>query len=133
MVKKSLDSTEKPRRSAQFKRHSKRVFVGIIGACIVLIGIVLIPYPGPGWLIVFSGLAVLSTEFAFAARTLEWLKGKYELWVEWLKRQNRIVQMLVLLATGAMVVLTLWLLNAYGILNDWFHLGWDWVKSPLFN
>ncbi|WP_259338482.1 PGPGW domain-containing protein, partial [Clavibacter phaseoli] len=43
-----------------------RILVGILGLAIVLVGIVLIPLPGPGWLIVFLGIAVLGTEFPAA-------------------------------------------------------------------
>lgn len=53
------------------KRHTKRAFIGIVGGVVVLIGIILIPYPGPGWLVVFAGLAILATEFAFAQRLLD--------------------------------------------------------------
>lgn len=42
--------------------------VALLGGLIVLTGIVLIPLPGPGWLIVFLGLAVLGTEFGWANR-----------------------------------------------------------------
>jgi uncharacterized protein (TIGR02611 family) len=131
MEKKSPDS-EKPRRLHHVRRHSKRVFTAVIGGAVVVIGAVLIPYPGPGWLIVFSGFAILATEFAFAARALDWLKVKYEAWVNWLKRQNRTIQGLVLMATGLVVIVTLWLLNTYGLINSLLHLEWDWLQSPFF-
>jgi len=31
-------------------------------------GIVLLPLPGPGWVIIFAGFAVLASEFTFAER-----------------------------------------------------------------
>ena len=34
-----------------------RIAVGVLGASVVVIGFILIPLPGPGWLIVFAGLA----------------------------------------------------------------------------
>jgi len=52
-------------------RHTKKVTVAIIGGLVVLVGLVLVPYPGPGWLIVFAGLAILSTEFVFAQKALD--------------------------------------------------------------
>lgn len=117
---------------ANFKRHSKRVFTGVIGGSVVLIGAVLIPYPGPGWLIVFAGFAILATEFEFAAKTLEWLKEKYENWLNWLKRQHVSLQILVLALTGLVVVMTVWFLNGFGILNDLLNLNQIWLVSPLF-
>ena len=45
-----------------------RAAVGLLGGGLVLTGLVLVPLPGPGWPIVFVGLAVLGSEFAWAAR-----------------------------------------------------------------
>lgn len=114
------------------RRHTKRIITGILGGLVVLIGIVMIPYPGPGWLVVFAGFAILATEFEFAAKTLEWLKDKYETWVNWLKKQHLSIQILVLACTGLVVLVTIWLFNAFGILNSFFNLGLDWLTSPLF-
>lgn len=115
-----------------FKRHSKRIFTGVVGGSVVLIGAVLIPYPGPGWLIVFAGFAILATEFEFAARVLEWLKDKYENWLSWLKRQHVSFQIFVLALTGVVVLLTVWLLNGFGIVNQFLHLNQTWLVSPFF-
>jgi uncharacterized protein (TIGR02611 family) len=114
------------------RRHTKRVITAILGGLVVLIGIVMIPYPGPGWLVVFAGFAILATEFEFAAKTLEWLKERYEGWVNWLKKQYLSVQILVLALTGLAVLVTVWLLNGFGMVNDFFNLGFDWTTSPLF-
>lgn len=114
------------------KRHTRRVAIGIVGGLIVLVGIVLIPYPGPGWLVVFAGFAVLATEFAFARKTLDWLRHKYNVWVEWLKRQHRAVQLLAIALTGCVVLVTIWLLNAPGLINQWLNLGQEWLVSPFF-
>lgn len=116
----------------KLKRHTKRVFTGVVGGSVVLIGVVLIPYPGPGWLIVFAGLAILATEFEFASKALDWLKEKYEAWTSWLKRQNKFIQFLVLAFTGLVILLTIWLLNTFGLINNLFHLEQDWLVSPLF-
>ncbi len=117
------------------RASSKKVLIGISGGLVTLIGLILVPYPGPGWLIVFGGLAILATEFKFAARVLDYTKGKYDEWVAWLKRQNLFVKILVLAFTGAFVLLTLWLLNAFGILVDLFNLPYPFtlLVSPLFN
>ena len=45
-----------------------RVGVGVVGGLLLLAGIVMIPGPGQGWATVFLALAVLSTEFSWAAR-----------------------------------------------------------------
>jgi hypothetical protein len=46
----------------------RRHIVGIVGGVVLAAGIVMIPYPGPGWLVVFMGLAILSREFPWAQR-----------------------------------------------------------------
>ena len=113
-------------------RHTKRVAIGILGGIVVLIGIILIPYPGPGWLIVFGGLAILSTEFHFARRLLEWLKGRYEHWNGTLRRQHGAVRVGALLGTGLVVVTTVWLINGFGITAHILQLPVDWLTSPFF-
>jgi len=35
-----------------------RVGVGVTGAVVVIVGIILLPLPGPGWAIIFLGLAI---------------------------------------------------------------------------
>lgn len=116
----------------KLRTRSKKVLIGIVGGLVVLIGLVLVPYPGPGWLIVFGGLAILATEFAFAAKVLDYAKVKYDSWSNWLKRQNLFVKILVLGFTGAIVLLTLWLLNAFGLIVQLFGLPYDQLISPLF-
>ncbi|TFD55118.1 TIGR02611 family protein [Cryobacterium frigoriphilum] len=51
-----------------------RAAVAVLGIVIIVIGILLIPLPGPGWLIVFIGLAALGTEFPAAHRLAALLK-----------------------------------------------------------
>lgn len=58
---------------AWVERHPRirlgyRAFVALLGTVIIIVGVILIPLPGPGWLIVFLGLGVLGTEFAAARR-----------------------------------------------------------------
>lgn len=113
-------------------RGSKKVAVAIIGGCVVLVGLVLVPYPGPGWLIVFGGLAILASEFDFAERLLDFAKGRYDAWSRWLKDQAWPLQLLVLVGTGLVMLATLWLLNMFGFFVDWFGLPWLWLRSPLF-
>jgi uncharacterized protein (TIGR02611 family) len=48
----------------------KRIIVGIVGGLVTLVGVVALVAPGPGWLIIFTGLGILATEFAWAARVL---------------------------------------------------------------
>lgn len=113
------------------RRHAKRTTIGIIGGLILIIGIIAIPYPGPGWLIVFAGLAILATEFEWAGRLLDNLRTKYDGWQAWLKHQPLAIRATFWLITAAVVVTTIWLLNGYGLINDFLHLPFHWVRSPL--
>lgn len=49
----------------------RRVIVSVIGATILLIGIALLVLPGPAFIVIPVGLAILATEYAWARR---WLK-----------------------------------------------------------
>lgn len=47
-------------------RFARRVVLLVVGLSIVVIGVILMPLPGPGLLIVLGGLALLALEFAWA-------------------------------------------------------------------
>ena len=46
------------------------VSVTVVGAVLVLAGVAMLVLPGPGLVVMFAGVAVLSTEFPWAARLL---------------------------------------------------------------
>lgn len=48
-----------------------RAVVAIAGFLVVLVGLAMIPLPGPGLLVTAAGLAILALEFAWAERLLE--------------------------------------------------------------
>ena len=60
------------------KRNGKRVGVTIAGFALILVGAALLVLPGPGWLLIFAGLAVLGTEYVWAQRLLNAAKQKAE-------------------------------------------------------
>ena len=41
------------------RRSGKRIAVTIAGAVVVLVGVALLVLPGPGWVLIFAGLAIL--------------------------------------------------------------------------
>ncbi|MYV54759.1 TIGR02611 family protein [Streptomyces sp. SID3212] len=55
---------------------SWQVGVFIVGLAVVGGGVVLLPLPGPGWLIIFGGMAIWATEFVWAQLVLRWTKRK---------------------------------------------------------
>src|SRR5216117_3353335 len=50
---------------------AKRVVVSVVGATVLLIGVALLVLPGPAFIVIPVGLAILATEYAWARR---WLK-----------------------------------------------------------
>ncbi|SDD80864.1 TIGR02611 family protein [Actinokineospora iranica] len=109
-----------------------RTGIAVVGGLVLAGGILMIPYPGPGWLVVFAGLAILAVEFTWAHRVLTYGRGKYDAWTDWLKRQSLAVRLLVLALTGVIVVATIWLLNGFALVGGWFGIEWPWLGSPLF-
>lgn len=110
--------------------HSKKVLIGAVGGLVVLVGLIMVPYPGPGWLVVFAGLAILATEFEFAKQWLEYGRDKYDKWGKWLLAQNKSIQVLVLLGVTMVTVATIWFMNGFGILDNILHTNIDWLHSP---
>ncbi len=59
---------------AETLKEAKRLVVLVAGLTIVAAGGVMLVTPGPGWLAIFAGLALLATEFVWARRLLNRLK-----------------------------------------------------------
>jgi hypothetical protein len=57
-------------------RNGKRIGITVAGFAVVLAGVALLVLPGPGWLLIFAGLAILSTEYLWARRLLEKAREK---------------------------------------------------------
>jgi len=75
--------------------------VALIGAGVIAAGIVLLPLPGPGWLIIFIGLGIWASEFRWAARLLRWLRARFSLWSRWMSRRSPLTRRVV---TGLLIV-----------------------------
>ncbi len=99
-------------RSTPGGRLAWRVGVSVVGVVLIVGGIVLLPLPGPGWLIIFAGLGVLSTEFEWAARLLRFARARVSAWTEWVATRSRPVQVAIglagLLILAAVVVAAFW-------------------------
>ena len=91
-----------------------RIVVGVVGLVIVVIGLIMVPLPGPGWLVVFMGLALWASEFVWAQRLLRRARRTLEGWNTWLMAQPWWVKGLTLLVTVAAVAAIFWLLFLIG-------------------
>jgi uncharacterized protein (TIGR02611 family) len=116
------------RRAADF---AYRIVVGVVGLAVLAVGIVTIPYPGPGWAIVFLGLAILATEFSVARRILKFVRARYDATMDWFHRQHVAVQAIGGVCTALVVAATLWLLGAADWTAELVGLDWPWLNSPI--
>ena len=115
-------------RSRRAPRAVYRIVVALLGVAITLGGLLLVPLPGPGWLIVFAGLALLATEFDPARRVLEFGRRTLQGWTAWLSRQGTTVRAGVGLGTLACVAAGLWGAAALTGVPSWVP---DGVVPPL--
>jgi uncharacterized protein (TIGR02611 family) len=103
-----------------------RVVIAVLGTIVVLVGIALIPLPGPGWLIVFAGLAILATEFEWADRLLQFARDKVLGWTNWVTSQSLLVRGAIGLGSLLAVAGAAWLyvatLGTPGWVPDWIPL-----------
>jgi uncharacterized protein (TIGR02611 family) len=121
------------RRRIRSNRHSHliyRVLVGVLGLVIVVVGLIMVPFPGPGWLVVFIGLAVWASEFEWAKRLRHRAQSTLRAWTAWLKPQPWWVQGLVLLLTLAAVAAIFWLLFLISGVPTYFPDNvQEWLKK----
>lgn len=110
---------------------SYRFAVGVVGGFVLAAGVFMIPYPGPGWLVVFGGLAILGSEFTWAHRLLHAARQRYDDWTGWMRRQTTGLRLAMMVLTGVVAVLTLWLVNAVGLVAGVFGLDWSWLQGPI--
>ena len=109
-----------------------RITIGVVGAIVLALGVVAIPYPGPGWLIVFAGLGILASEFAWAQRVLHWVKHRYDRFMDWFTAQGWVVKSAGVVLTTAIVIGTLWVLGTFGLVGGWVGIEQPWLSSPIF-
>jgi uncharacterized protein (TIGR02611 family) len=57
-----------------FLRQARRVVIGVVGFTVLLIGVALLVLPGPAFIVIPAGLAILAIEFAWARRWLQRIK-----------------------------------------------------------
>jgi uncharacterized protein (TIGR02611 family) len=55
---------------------SWQVVIFVVGLAVVVAGVIMLPLPGPGWVVIFGGMAIWATEFVWAQLVLRWTKRK---------------------------------------------------------
>lgn len=116
-------------RNSALKRLIWRVLATSIGVVIVLFGVSMLVLPGPGWAVIFLGLAVLATEYAWANRLLVVTKDKAQgaassAWAPENRKRTIVLGLIVFLVVAALVS---WYVYEYGWTLSgalgWFGLG----------
>ncbi|MGW7165919.1 TIGR02611 family protein [Streptomyces sp. NPDC054884] len=100
---------------------SWQVGVFMLGLAVVGLGIVMLPLPGPGWVVIFGGMAIWATEFVWAQLVLRWTKRKVTEAAQRaldprVRRRNIILTSIGLVIIGALVSFYLW---KFGVTMPW--------------
>jgi uncharacterized protein (TIGR02611 family) len=101
-----------------------RIGIGVLGGLIVVIGLILVPFPGPGWAIVVVGLILLATEFHWARELLVHVRAKLVDWTHWLGRQSWVVRVTLVASSFALAAtvsycVLIWLGVPHWVPADW--------------
>jgi uncharacterized protein (TIGR02611 family) len=104
-----------------------QIGVFTVGATVLVAGLVMMVTPGPGWIAIFVGLAILATEFAWAQTALHKAKQAAEKAKEKaldprVRKRNQIIAVVFGLLVGAAV-------TAYLIVYG-FNLPWNTDLTP---
>ena len=75
-------------RATPTGRLALKIGIGVLGTLVIALGIILIPFPGPGWAIVILGLAIWALEFAWAKSLLDFTRRHVRAWTSWVGRQS---------------------------------------------
>ncbi|MFF3732204.1 TIGR02611 family protein [Streptomyces sp. NPDC002476] len=100
---------------------SWQVGVFVVGLAVVVAGIVMLPLPGPGWLVIFGGMAIWATEFVWAQLVLRWTRRKVTEAAQRaldpkVRRRNVILTVIGLVIAAVLVGVYVW---KFGITMPW--------------
>ncbi|MFI6449002.1 TIGR02611 family protein [Kitasatospora sp. NPDC050543] len=114
-------------RAPHFIRRSRplhlswQVVVFLVGLAVVVLGVILLPLPGPGWVVIFLGMGIWATEFVWAQLALRWTRRKVAEAAQKaldpkVRRRN-----IILTVIGLVVIAGLggWYLSRYGLTMPW--------------
>jgi uncharacterized protein (TIGR02611 family) len=98
-----------------------RVGIFVVGLAVIGGGVILLPLPGPGWLIIFGGMAIWGTEFVWAQKVLRWTRRKVTEAARSaldprVRRRNLIITVAVVLVLAGLATWYLW---SFGFTPPW--------------
>lgn len=100
-----------------------KIAVAVVGTLVTVVGVVMLVTPGPAFVLIPLGLAILSTEFAFARRWLHWARLQAEKAQQRAAALDPAVRRRRLLLTGVAVLLVVALVAAYVAVYGWPHFA----------
>ena len=109
-----------------------KVAVAVVGTLVTVVGVVMLVTPGPAFVLIPLGLAILSTEFAFAKRWLHWARRQAEKAQQRAAALDPAVRRRRLLITGVVVLVVVALVAVYVAVYGWPHFavgGWNVLQD----
>ncbi|GAA2928113.1 TIGR02611 family protein [Streptomyces mexicanus] len=108
-------------RSRRALHLSWQVGVFVIGLAVVAAGVVMLPLPGPGWVVIFAGMAIWATEFVWAQLVLRWTKRKVTEAAQRaldprVRRRNIVLTVTGLVIVAALAAIYIW---KFGLVLPW--------------
>ncbi|GAA2223476.1 TIGR02611 family protein [Streptomyces nogalater] len=108
-------------KSRRLLHLSWQVGVFVIGLAVVVAGIIMLPLPGPGWVVIFGGMAIWATEFVWAQLVLRWTKRKVTEAAQRaldprVRRRNITLTVIGLVIIAVLVGIYLW---KFGLVMPW--------------
>ncbi|GGZ02094.1 TIGR02611 family protein [Streptomyces nitrosporeus] len=108
-------------RSSRVLLVSWQVGIFVVGLAVVAAGAAMLVLPGPGWLVIFGGMAIWATEFVWAQLVLRWTKRKVTEAAQRaldpkVRRRNIILTTLGLVIIAVLVGVYVW---KFGIVMPW--------------
>ncbi|MBG6141620.1 TIGR02611 family protein [Longispora fulva] len=110
-------------------RIAVKITVTVVGVVVIIVGAVLIPLPGPGWLIVLAGLAILAIEFHWARRLLAFARRQLDRWTAWVKRQHPGIRFLIGAVGLVFVWAVVWASVKVSLGVDLWREAREWVRG----
>jgi uncharacterized protein (TIGR02611 family) len=109
---KLIEKLEARRATHRDRSRVYRIGFGVVGAAVLVGGVVMLVTPGPAFVLIPIGLAMLSLEFVWAERllekSLEQAQVAQQKAAQTTRTQRVLVAIATLLAIGACVLAVLW-------------------------
>jgi uncharacterized protein (TIGR02611 family) len=116
-------------RSNSTGRVALKIGIGILGGVVVAVGLLLLVFPGPGWPIIFAGLAIWAIEFAWAKHLLTYAKRHVTNWTHWVGRQTLLVRGVIAVLSMIFLTALVWVSVRLSFKVDLFQVALDlWDK-----